>query len=745
MCERPLAAGFRKSFGQRPGWMALPVFSATALTLGMGSALHSTPVYAQLEEIIVTAQRRQESLRDVPISVVAISEDALASAGISSTVDLPELVPSVKMDRSGPSGKLFIRGVGNTSGGTGEEGANAIYVDGVYLYDMKQSVLKFNNIERIEVLKGPQGTLFGRNSSGGLINVITREPGDEVVVKANVGVANYDTRSAQLYLASPLTETLSADIALTSSDQDKGWGTNRVDGKDVGLGRDWGARSKLVWRPSETAKIILAGEYGKSSDSFAVFRTAPGSLAMLGIAPPADPYDTNASGPQKTTQSNAALSLTGEVDLGWAAFTSITGVRDNETRNSLDIDTGPIPLVDLSLRSATTTFQQELRLASNVTDPWGWQTGIFYMHAKAKLKPQTTSGTAFGGIGSGTAVFSTMETDSYAVFGELTYALGPNTRVTGGLRFTRDERELDGEQHPVGSMTMVPFLKRDSVTDEEVTWRLAIHHDINEQLSAYASYNRGFKAGTFSMSSLSQDPVDPQVVDAYEAGLKSELFDRKLRVNGALFYYDISDYQVRAATEMGAPSVLLNAANVETYGLELDFEAMPLDGLRIYGSATFLESEFSKFPLAPLTYPLPAVCTPGGASPGASTGAPTGGAVTCLGSAKGNDTPMAPSFAGNLGVSYSMLMGDSGELRLSAMYSYTDSHVFESDNRLKQPSHGLFNASIAYYPTLNWGVELWGRNLGDELYFMQMAGSELADIAVPAAPRTFGLTVSYQY
>lgn len=199
MCDQYTRKGFSES--KKHGGHRAPLLCLTALSLGVGGAVHTAPAFAQLEEIIVTAQRRQESLRDVPISVVAISGEALASAGITSTANLPELVPSVKMDRSGPSGKLFIRGVGNTSGGTGEEGANALYVDGVYLYDMKQSVLKFNNIERIEVLKGPQGTLFGRNSSGGLINVITREPGDEVAARVNVGFGNYATRTAQAYRA----------------------------------------------------------------------------------------------------------------------------------------------------------------------------------------------------------------------------------------------------------------------------------------------------------------------------------------------------------------------------------------------------------------------------------------------------------------------------------------------------------------------------------------------------------------
>ncbi len=194
-----------------------PLFRPAALPLallGIGLAIPAQPSLAQgsLEEVTVTAQRREENLQQVPISVVSLSADALANGGVDSTMGLPELVPSVQVARSGPSATFFMRGVGNTSAGTGEQGTNAFYVDGVYIADLKQTAMKFNNIERIEVLKGPQGTLFGRNSSGGLVNVITHDPGDEMRAKINLGFANYDTVTAQAYLGGPVTDDLSADI-----------------------------------------------------------------------------------------------------------------------------------------------------------------------------------------------------------------------------------------------------------------------------------------------------------------------------------------------------------------------------------------------------------------------------------------------------------------------------------------------------------------------------------------------------
>lgn len=698
-----------------------------------------------LEEVVVTAQRRQENLQEVPISVVAISATSLEASGVKATVNIPEIVPSVQLGRSGPAALFFMRGVGNISGASGEEGANAFYVDGVYLYDKQATVLKFNNIERIEVLKGPQGTLFGRNSSGGLVHVITREPGEETIGKINLGYANYNTYSGQAYFAGPLSDTLSADIALTVTDQKDGWGRSELTGQHVGKGWDWGVRSKWVWLPNDRAKVTLVGDYGKESDDFsASFRMKRGTLGVTGTEPPGDPYDTTASDLGFSKQRNVGVGLTAEFDLNWAMLTSITGYRDNDTRTRLDLDAGPLPFANINIRSSSSAFQQELRLSSNETDPLGWQAGIFFMGAEIDLEPQHTSGLAFGGVGVGTDTFSTMETRSIAGFGELSYQVTPSTQVTAGVRFTRDKLDFEGVQIPIGD-TVPTVTRRDSQTFDGETFRLALRQDLTDTINVYASYNRGFKSGTYSTQAILIDPVDPQKIDAFEIGLKSELFDHRLRFNVAAFHYRISDYQTRAASTPDGASFLLNAARVEVDGLELEFEAAPADGLRLFGSATFLNSEFTDFPLAPYTYPNPAVCTPSGPNPGVTTGAPTGGSITCNGSAKGNKTPHAPKFAGTLGASYSFPVGPTGELRLSAMYNYNDGYYFEADNRMRQPSYQVLNASVAYQPNLNWGVEFWVRNLTNELYYVQRVGSGLVDFEVPAAPRTYGVNFSYTY
>lgn len=725
---------------------------AMAVIAGASVGVHAQPQSpgiraAALEEVIVTAQRRQESLQDVPIAVVAMSADELAHRGISGTISLPEAVPSVQLTRSGPSGIFFMRGVGNTSGGVGEEGANAFYVDGVFMPDLSQSVLRFNNIERVEVLKGPQGTLFGRNASGGLVHVITREPGQETVADIRLGYASYDTTSTQVYVAGPLTDSLAADLAVTVADQGDGWGRNQLTGSHTGSGWHWGVRSKWVWTPTERSKFTLSGEYMKLADDTAsTYHVAPGSVGFGGVvAPGGDGYDTVTNDPNSVHQEVYGLNLTAEFDLGRASFTSLSAIRSLEMRSQLDPDAGPIPMFGIDLNVETEAFQQEFRLASSNVDPFSWQVGLFYLYSTAEQLPQVSRGLALAPLDRLDS-YAKQTTRSYAAFGEAGYAIRASTHVTLGLRYTLDDKDFSGRQ--IGFIDSIPasiLARRDSTSDEEMTWRLSIRQDITDNINLYASYNRGFKSGVYALNAYPWDPVDPQTIDAYEVGMKAELLDSRLRLNLAAFYYEIDDYQVRAATGPGATTLLLNAASVEVEGFEIEFEAVPWEGLTVFGSGTFLTSEFDSFPFAPYTYPNPAVCTPTGPAPGMSTGNLSGGAITCLGSAAGNDTPLAPKFAGTLGATYAFPVGPTGELRLSAMYSYNDGYYFEIDNRLKQPSYGILNASVAYHPDHHWGIEFWTRNLTNERYYVQKLGSALADLAVQAAPRTYGVNLSYRY
>ncbi|WP_317929615.1 TonB-dependent receptor [Halioxenophilus sp. WMMB6] len=711
-----------------------PPVAAASAALMAGFALAQLPsAMAEeafvMEEIVVTAQRREESLQEVPISVVAMSQAALDNAGIRSTRELSAVVPSIQMAVSGPSAIFFVRGVGNTSAGTGEEGTNAFYVDGVFMPSLKQVAMKFNNIERIEVLKGPQGTLFGRNSSGGLVNIITREPGQEFTGNVKLGYDNYDTSLAQAYLAGPLTDTLAADIALTSSSQEKGWGENLATGDEIGRGWDWGARSKWVWTPSDKAKFTLAGEYAKSSDTYSLgFRLDQDSIGLLGTQPLDDPYDINTTSRPYINLQSYGVNLTADIDLDWATLTSITGHRHGENDSYFDTDLTPLDLFNIRVEDTEESYQQEFRLASNSSGRLNWQTGIFLLRLNADLDPQSHTGLALGGADY--AVYSKLETTSYALFGEASYDITEKTILTLGGRYTRDKLDFEGRQALIANDFTLATAD-ESVKENEPTYRLSLRQIINDNVNVYASYNRGYKAGTFSMSAITQAPVKPQTIDAFEVGVKSELFERRLRFNASLFHYEISDYQVRSAAGDNPVPTLLNAAAVDLDGLEVEFEAVPTNNLRLFGALSWLDSEFTDFPYAPITSLNPNF--------------PFGASET-LADASGNKTPLAPEFAGNLGVNYSLPLRDSSVIDLTVVYSYNDGYFFEPDNRLEQPSFELLNSSITYRAAEQWRVELWGRNLLDEEYYTQkLTVGPFADNAIPAAPRSYGVTIAFDF
>ena len=743
-----------------------------------------------LSEIVVTAQRRAENLQAVPIAVSAMTSATLENTGIDATRDLPQVIPSVQFTRSGPSGLFFVRGVGTTNAAAGEEGANAVYVDGVYMADLGQTINYFNNLERIEVLKGPQGTLFGRNATGGLIHIITREPGDEYTLDGEIGFANYKTVQARAYVAGPITDTISADLAVTRFHQNDGWGRNLTRGDKNFIQSYGGARSKIVARPTDGIKLTLAGDYFKNRDNPIGWRIADDTIGTGGCRGPgaptttvtcprpavADNHDTTANDFALTTQEIWGTSLTGEFDLGFASLTSITAYRETQTHSDFDVDGGPLPLIRIQYASGVQSFQQELRLASNDTEPFAWQIGAFYLNTEA-TNDSFFSGAAFG-TAQGQEVQAKLKTDSYAVFGEATYAITPTTKVTGGIRYTEDRRNFDASQfiltaggalvpggavtNPSGTPLETPGVQQSKLKYNEVTWRLALRQELAEDISVYASANRGFKSGSYSLQNPLNDPYRPQTIMAYELGVKSELFDRRLRLNLSGFHYKIDDYQVRSAA-LGNPgsSLVLNAATVKVDGIELEFEAAPIDNLRLFGGVTWLDSRYSRFGgpgqefQAPIIYPIIGAQTSGQTCPTGLRGSRNPGVVipgqwvggwhTCLGDVSGNKVSNAPEWAATFGATYTVPVSETGELRFTGLYAYNDGYFFEPDNVMQQESFHLLNASVEYRPSPNLGVEIWGRNLTNTDYAAQKISTGTGTTQTNGAPRTYGVNLKFNF
>lgn len=670
-----------------------------------------------LEEIIVTAQRRGENLQDVPISVNALTAKELKAMGGTSSEDLT-LIPNVVYNPGVGGGQVTIRGIGGLNSG-GEEPANAIYIDGVYQFAPTANLFQFNSVERIEVLKGPQGTLFGRNTAGGVIQVVTRDPSQEAAGEAEIGYANYQTVNGSLYLNAPLTDNLAANLSAYGSDQGKGWGRNVFTGRDVHKGYSWGVRGKLKWdAPSGNTDLILSAMYTKdepvASGAGTIVR---GTLDVLG-SPSVGLFNTHSELDERRVFEQYQVAGTIHQDLGFARLTSITAYSDVKFRFLADGDLTPAPIVIVDISGNYRSFSQELQLQSKEGSPLQWIAGLFYLDGPTAFH-FNLSGLAFGGH---TIAFPTaVKTRSYAGFGQASYALTDSTKLTAGLRYTADKRRLTAP-----GVTSV-------ASDRKPTWRLAIDHKISEDVLAYASYSRGFKSGVYNAGSPDKPAADATSLDAYEVGLKTQTSDRRFRANLAAFYYDYKDVQIQL---IEITRYFVNGGDARSYGVDLDLAAEPVRNLTLTGGVSILNTKFTKYdmskPLPPCYFVPPA---------------PTGGLVVDSCSPVGNQLPFAPKFTGSAAFNYKHET-DLGDFVVTGAYSYNSGYYTEASNfelgRTK--SFEMVNASLTWVSSNeNFHVGVWGKNLLNELRTGSADVSNIGALVYPLAPRTYGVTLGAKF
>lgn len=693
-----------------------------------------------IADIVVTAQRRAERLQDVPISVAALNSTQLQESGIESVRDLGQVVPSLTVSNAVGFTITYLRGVGSTAIGPGLEPPVSIYLDGVYYASTTSSLFDFSNIERVEVLKGPQGTLFGRNATGGLVQVITRDPGDEFELKAHLGYANYSTISGDLYVGGPVSDTLSADFSLIASGAGDGWGKNITTGEDVYRNEhNVTARSKLVWKPTDATKVTLIGDYTSYENSMNGQRTPEGSLTnpILGPTPVlTSEYDQAGNITPHARNSNWGGSLKVEQDLGFATLSNLAAYRDSDTELEFDVDFTPVPHLDaFNLRDKEKQFSNELQLSSNGRGPLEWQAGIFYFWARGEYAP---SGVCFcnpvtNPVLPGTTTrldsFGVQHTESLAGYAQATYEFLPETNLTIGLRYTYEKRKVRGTTDIyfdgvfAGSTPTAP----DSLTFKKPTWRIAFDHRFSPALLVYASYNRGFKSGGFNTQSAGDPSFKPEKLDAYEVGFKSDLLDRRLRLNVSGFYYDYTNIQVQKVRL--ANTGIINGAAAEIYGADAELVASITDEFTLSANAAWTHARFKEFTDAPIG-PVPGTFVP-----------------NLPGDASGNDIPKTPNFQGTIIANYKAPLANGSSVTFNVLGTYSSSYALEADNINLQHKFVKVNASISWRSAdERYSARLWGNNLTDQ-HTMNF-NSTLPDGSRNAsfdAPRTYGITLGYEF
>ncbi len=699
-----------------------------------------------LEELVVTAQRREERLQDVPIAISAFSGDKLDELGVTSVNELSIVTPGLTMTQQRNGLTPFLRGIGTVSASGAEEGTVPVYLDGILVPRLTGTAFSFPNIERIEVLKGPQGTLFGRNSVGGLVNVITRDPSHESSGSVSLQYANYETIAASGYATGGISDDVAMDIVAYSSQQGKGWGRNLnygLSGPQPGVREDSFyrnetlLRSKVLITPSAAARITLAADYSVQENTVGIERGIyPGSRTLLGVSKQGGYWDSQIAPSTDPHLTNWGASGRLEYDMGFASLTSTTSFRSTSERFIYDQDATAAKLVSAPEIDDADTWQQEV-LLTHSDGGLSYTVGLFYYHSNSFYDSDITSEVR-PPVNFRTT--TTQKTDSYAAFAQTTYRLDSGTSFTTGLRYTKDKRTLDALQttltgHPLGAGVVLVDRNPDvdptaELNESRPTWRVSIDQNLGRDTLLYVSYNRGFKSGVFSQTGgdVASPAVKPEKLDAYEVGLKSDLADR-VRLNLSAFYYDYSNTQLtRQAT--GAV-VNFNAPGSKVQGIdaELNFAPQLSEGdLQITLSGAYLHGRYKDFPEAPFSIPLP-----------------NGGNTVVSGDASDNVTIRTPTFSGSATASYSVPT-QAGEFRISAIYFYSDKFYWEVDNRLAQDAYSLVNAELSWKPlNSKWSFAAFARNIGNTEYSVYTTGGTNGDLYAPAAPRTSGVSAEYSF
>jgi iron complex outermembrane receptor protein len=690
-----------------------------------------------IPEVVVTAQRRSENLQNVPIAVTALTADMLQQRGVANTQDLLTADSSISVSTESGYFQPRIRGIGDAAVGAGFESGIAVYVDGVYLSAAPGNLFSLSNIKQVEVLKGPQGTLFGRNSTGGLIQITTLDPSERFGGTASFTAANYSDYTGDLYLTGGLAPGVALNFTGHAEFQGSGWGTNQQTGEDVYRNNhDIALRSTLLLRPADGTKIRISGDYADQNSNVGVSESiVPGTgFPFPGLVPPTgSAWNVNESQPFGNFRS-FGLSANVTQDVGFADLVSISAVRDSNYHIIFSGDLSNLDLINLDITQKDQQVSQEFQLASKASSKIKWVVGAFYFDSTSKFAPNTTNlngfvqpSTPYGPIDS-ESLYDELGTRSLAGYAQATAPIFDVVNLTLGARYTHETKnitDITQDTQIVGAPAPLATTSPDqSVTYNRPTWRVALDHRFTPELMAFVSYNRGFKSGGFNGQLPTDNPFQPETIDAYEIGAKSDLFGRRLRLNASVFYYDYTNIQV--ARYVDEQQSFYNGAAAKDYGLDLDFETYLTDNFTLSGGMTLLHDRFTNFPNAIYSYQVP-----------------TGVDVTTA-SASGNRLPYAADFSGTLTATYHVFTS-LGEASFDVSDSYSDGFYSQPDNILRQRAYHLVSLGTGLKFHNGWSARAWMRNAADEKIYSNLQAGAFDSGYSYMAPRTFGVTLGAKF
>lgn len=676
-----------------------------------GLSLHTEMVSAQsLEEVTVTARRRVESLQETPLSVMSLNSDALEQQNVGSLKGLDIKMPNVAAGGSGGLGgsnaSFFIRGIGTDRNAVNQETAIALYVDDAYYGRTDGALLGVLDVNRIEVLRGPQGTLFGRSATGGAIRYITNKPTDEFEGSVQATFGSEDRVDLKGVVNLPLGESFAARVTAASLNQD-----GHVDG--VFTGKDYGdidndmARAYLRWEASETLEVLASVDYtkidtnGAPAINFGINPDAPfvqdeAAAGFDATRLPQGQYDKSyVLGDNYYDSDNYGANLT----FNWALadsidFKSTTSYRDIDIKGAYDADAVDAALFEQIFDRDIKMFSQELQLSGN-TDNLNWMAGLFYYEEEAsenRLVRTTANSTPDR---SSTRIVDPYKVESYAVFGQATYDLNQQWAVTGGLRYTYDDKSIEANELKGSGEPRLPENEKNDDNWDAFSGRLSLEYQATDDIFLFGSYARGYRSGGFNdrirtdlgpENNFGVTPFDEETIDMFELGMRSEFFDQRLRLNLTVFYGEYSDMQISSILPGTSRNVIQNIGESEISGLEGEVIFVINDIFTVDGSFGYLDAEYTDIDTADA-------------------------AVT-----EDSDFGRAPETSYSLG-----LEADFGEIVGRVDYGWKDNFrsLVPDANYIEQDSYGLLSANISYAPDGgSWKLSAFGTNLTDEDYLV---------------------------
>ncbi len=729
----------------RPALVASLLLTAAPLHAQAAPTLDDEPMAARDGDIIVTARRRDESLIEVPIAVTAFSGETLEARGVPDITGLQFKAPNLTLQVARGSNSTliaFIRGVGQQDPLWGFEPGVGLYIDDVYVARPQGAVLDIFDVERVEILRGPQGTLYGRNTIGGAVKYVTRRLGDEFSGRVRATYGSYNQVELTGTVAVPLGSGLSVGGGVAWYQRD-GFGTNLTTGAEH-YNRDVLAARLSAEYDNGPVFVRLAGDRTLDRSNPRHGHRLTGNLGQPEFAPLPNVYDTRAGIGDTNRVLTQGASLTAEIALDdRLTLKSITAHREGDTTTVIDFDNTPGPVLDVPAFYDDRQFTQEVQLTFEGSRLQG-VLGGFYLDGRASGAFDTVLGLANLSI----LTSGTVKTKSIAFYGDMSFDLTEQLKLSGGLRWTRDEKtgtvfrqNFTGIRSPeFGNPAAIPGLVRTNYTndrtDEKFTPRIALSYQPDRDLNLYASWGRGFKSGGFDMrgdavfTPFTVDGYRPETIDSYEVGLKGAFLERRLFLNMAAFYSDYRDVQItiQAPSAAGISSVVDNAGKARIHGFEIEALARPSDNFQLNLALGYTNARFTEF----FTF--------------------IAGGTTPVDVSDARVFQNTPRWVVNTTATWSTDLAG-GRFSLTPSLSLRDSYSqFEIPNPLlDQPAFVLVDASAMWESAdRRFSLAVHGRNLTDERYRIggynfpgALFGNSI--IAFYGPPRTISVTAGYRF